>query len=513
MIMTVIPKYETIKADDYKTLPPKQTAVECVIRADEGSEIVKVLGITCDANLLSVEGVSGEARYSGRVDFKALYLGADGELNTIAYYADFNDKLEDGSITPVSQLNCALVVADNETSSVNKEEIKLVCVIEAIIKVNNVTQVSMLSGGEGFLSNQQGANLSNFSGGGKETCEVSDEFEENAVIKKMLLSDASVIVTNVAAGVDIITVEGEAVVKLTYLSEDEKRAIGTTSRVMPFRHEVDAKEVLPSDRAFADCAVKTLKVNAVVDEDKKITALNLSLDIEISARAYSSTCISYVDDVFSPGCRLNTTFAPINSRMYIASFNYKETVEGTASLDDDMPQAEDILGEVGSRVHIANIIPEEGFATVEGIAVTTVLYSIKVDETIKVASVNVEIPFSQKIEMAGARQGDSINLSAAVFEAEARSRKGKEIEVKMLIKIRADLFSDEVITVLSDIEVSEADIQPQSSISIYCPGENERLWDIAKQLYVSPETIMEFNPDIKFPPTSGSRIFIYRKKS
>lgn len=510
-IMTVIPKYETIKADDYKTLPPKQTAVECVLKAEEGHAVKKVLCISCDTNLLSVEGISGEARYSGRVDFKALYEDVSGEVNTIAYYADFSDKIEDGSITPVSQLFCGLSVADNETASVGKDEIKLLCVIEAVIKVNNMTQMPILSGGEGFLTNVSSANTSNFSGGGKDVCEVSDEFEEKMIIKKILLSDASVIISNVNAGVDNISAEGEAVVKLTYLCDNET-VIGNTIKTLPFKHEIEAKDVLPSDRAFADCIIKTLKVNAVIDEEKEVSAVNISVDIEITARAYSSTCISYVDDVFSPDCKLNQTFTGINSRMFISSFNYKESIEGVANLDDDMVLAENVLAATGSRIHIANIIVEEGSITVEGIAVTSVLYSGTVEDAKKIASVNVEIPFSQKLEMAGCRQGDSINLNAVIFDVSAKSRKGKEIEVLMLIKMRADLFTDEVITVLSDIEVGEGEIMPQSSISIYYPGENERLWDISKQLGVSPDTIMSFNPDLKFPAGANSRIFIYRQK-
>jgi hypothetical protein len=509
--MTVIPKYETIKADDYKTLPPKQTAVECLLKADEGSVISKVLAITYDVSLLSCESVSGEARYSGRVDCKALYKDDKGEMNTIAYYADFSDKLEDAAIVPLSQLSCTLNIADSETSSVNKNEIKLVCVIEAFIKVNNVIQVEVLSGGEGFLSNQSSANISNYSGGGKEICEVNEEFEEKCMIKKILLSDASVIVTSVGAGVDVITAEGEAAVKLTYLSDDG--VIGGIMRVMPFKHEIDAKEVMPGDKAFAECTIKTLKINAVVDEEKKVTALSLTLDIEINGKAYGSTCINFIDDAFSPDCKLNMSYGKLNSRMFMGSFNYNEKIEGVAALDEGMAAPENILASSGSRVHIANIMPGEDFVTVEGIAVSTVLYSVKTEETIKIASVNVEIPFSLNLEMAGARSGDSVNISAAVFDVETRNRKGNEIEVKMQIKLRGDLFTEETVTVLSDIAVSEGEMAPQSSVTIYFPGENEKLWDVAKQLCVSPETIMEYNPEIKFPAGAGSRIFIYRQKS
>lgn len=511
--MTIIPKYETIKAEDTKALMPKQTAIGCVLKADENSGIKNVLSVTCDASLLSVEGVGGEARYSGRVDFKALYIDTSGKINTLTYYADFSDKIEDNMITPVSLLGCNLYVVESEIASVSKEELKLTCVIEAMIKVNNISQVSILSGGEGFFHNAASVNTTNYSGGSKGICEVSDEFEVKSIVKKILLSEGSVILSSVTPGVDSITAEGEAVIKLTYLSgNDEQNNISGTIRILPFKHEIDAKDVLPNDKAFAECIVKSLKVNALVDENKEVTVLNVSCDIEIMAKAYNTNCINYVDDVFSPDCQLNLTYSSINSKTFIASFNYKQMVEGVANLDDDMIPAENILTASSSRIHIANIIVEEGSITAEGIAVTTILYSGMKNDVMSVASVNVEIPFSEKLDMAGVRLGDSVTVNAAIFEVEAKCRKGKEIDVTMQLKLRVDLFTDEVITALSDVQASETEMPKQCSISLYCPSVNESLWDVAKQLCVSPETITSFNPDIKFPVSGNMRIFVYRQK-
>ena len=506
--MTITPKYENIRADDYKTLPPKQTAVDCTLRADEGS-IKNVLSIKCECQLLSCEAMAGEARISGRADFKAIYETFEGEIDTIAYYADFNDRIEDPCLTPVSQVRCLVNVADIETVSTTKDEIKLACVLESVIKANNPAQIAVLSSGEGFLSNQSSFNSCNYSGGGKETFELSDEFEEKKTVKKVLISDAAAIVTDAVAGVDSIMVEGEAVVKLNYITDEGE--IGSSRTVLPFRHEIEAKDVLPSDKAFAEAAVKTLKVSAVVDEERNMTALGITMEVEVAARAYGSSCVTYVDDVFSPQCKLNVSYTGINNRTFIGSYNYKETVEGSASLDDDMMPVERVLATAGNRVYIANVIPEEGRITVEGIASATVLYSgVNQEGERRVASVNVEIPFSMTLDMEGARSGDTVELKAAIFDIEARSHRGREIEVKMQIKLRADLFADEVVTVLSDVEAGEP-LEQKCSISIYMPGENEKLWDIAKQLGVPPETVLEFNPDLQLP-AAGAKVFVYRQK-
>ena len=186
--MAITPKYENIRVDDYKALPPKQTAVECVLRAEEGS-IKNVLSIKCDCQLLSCEAMAGEARISGRVDFKAIYEDDEGELDTLAYYADFNDRVEDPGITPVSRLFCQVSVADVETVSVAKDEIKLACVLECALKVNNPYEMSLLSEGEG-LCNSTSRNSCSYSGGGRGALRPLTS-SKKAVIKKVLLSEAA----------------------------------------------------------------------------------------------------------------------------------------------------------------------------------------------------------------------------------------------------------------------------------------------------------------------------------
>lgn len=515
--MTIIPKYENIKADEGNTLPNRQLAVECRLSADADSAIKNVLSVTCDVSASSCEPLAGEITFSGRADFKALYEDAGGAINTLAFYADFADKVQGEGITPLSMVDITLSVVDSSIVSVTPSELRLACVIDAQITHSAQTNIPILSGGEGFFYNAASSNISNFSGSGKGICEVSEEFDVNEIIKKILFSDASVIVTGVNSGVDSVYVEGEAVFRVSYLTEhvtedSAQESVGESTVKLPFRHEVEAKDVLPGDKAFADIVVKSLKVNAVVDEDKSVSAIEITGELEISIRAYSNNCVSYVDDVFSPQCKLNVTYTPVSSKTFIESFNFNLPIEGVAALDSDMMDAEEVLATTSSRIHIANISVNEGHAVVEGIAVTTVIYRGRVEGENRIASVNVEIPFSETLDLNAARTGDSVKIKAIIYDVDARCRKGRDIDVVMTVKLRADLFTDEVITAISDVEESEAEQGPQSSISIYCPSEKERLWDIAKQLNVSPETVTMFNPELQFPLSSDVRILVYRQK-
>lgn len=509
--MSIMPLYDKIKADDFKSLPPRQTAVECVLKAEAGVTIKEVLSVCCDVSLLACEAVSGEARYGGRVDFKALFLDVGGKADTIAYYADFNDKIEDTCVLPTSKLQCRLSVVESEVVSSGKDEIKIVCVIEAAVKVNNISEITVVSGGEGFFCNQSSANVSNFSAEGKDVCEAGEEFEEKFMITKILLSDAAAIVTEAAAGVDTIIVAGEAVVNLTYLAEEEDgERIGNIKRILTFRHEIDAKGALPSDKAFADCEIKSLKVNAVVDEENRLTSIDLSASIDITAAAYGGVCVSFVDDAFSTDSKLELSYADINSRMFISSYGFEKSLETLIALDKELASAEKVMATLAGRAHIANVIPSAGGVTVEGIASAVVLYAAAEGEGRKIQSLNADIPFSVKLDIEGARKEDIVNVKAAVFDLEAKSRKGREIEVVMRLKLSVDLFSRQVIKALCAVEGAEESKAPQSSVTIYFPSEKESLWDVAKQLSAAPDFIKANNPEAEIP--GAQRIFIYRQK-
>ena len=70
-------------------------------------------------------------------------------------------------------------------------------------------------------------------------------------------------------------------------------------------------------------------------------------------------------------------------------------------------------------------------------------------------------------------------------------------------------ISEAVIT-----EVSEADEKPENMcvLTIYVVKTNETIWDIAKQLNVSPDSLLEQNPQIELPLVGGEKLIVYRQK-
>lgn len=512
--MTIIPKFENINTENFQNLSPVQITVECRLTASADSPVKNVLSITCDATPTGVECTQGEASVSGRVAFKAMYEDTGGAINTLAYYSDFSEKIADDLINPLTSARSNLSVVETEILQVSPEEIKLVCVLEISLTILTREQTPALMGGEGFFSNNASINICSLLTEGKGVCEVSEEFDIKEEVVKVLLSDASVLITNANAGIDCVTVEGDITVKVNYLfATAEAQSINGFIRVLPFKYDIEMSGVMPSNKAVAEGFIKSVKVNVMVDEDKKMSVIDLACIAEFKAFAYGAATINYVDDVFSPDCRFGTTFAPVNTQCFLNSETFRKNIEGVASLDSEMPDIDRILAIGSSRLHITNSMVQNGALLVEGVTAVTVIYSSRGEEADLIKSVNVEIPFSESFNIAGLRNGDTVNLNAIIFDESAKSRKGREVEVSISLKFTASVFTPENFTVISDLEVIECGLTGKGcSMSIYCPSKNESLWDISKQLMVDPQTVQNYNPGIEYPVSEDIRIFVYRQK-
>ena len=147
---------------------------------------------------------------------------------------------------------------------------------------------------------------------------------------------------------------------------------------------------------------------------------------------------------------------------------------------------------------------ENGKLNIEGVANATVVYYTK--ETNGITSVQVEMPFSveQKVE------GDmSSVVTLCLSDINARSKRGKEIEVSSELSVYADMFSSGEVGVISNIVVGDNKPKDDCSLYIYIVKPNETIWDIAKDLSVSEDLILEQNPDVELPLKGGERLVIY----
>ena len=150
---------------------------------------------------------------------------------------------------------------------------------------------------------------------------------------------------------------------------------------------------------------------------------------------------------------------------------------------------------------------KEGAATVEGVLTASAF----VTGAESADSVVLELPFSVTLAAEELRAGDEVRAEVAVSAVTARTVGETDAEMNAELRVTVTAFRKETVSVIVDATAGEAKQECTAAISVYLPRPGNTLWDIGKELGVSPETVMEFNKDLQFPLTGEERIVIYRR--
>ena len=94
-----------------------------------------------------------------------------------------------------------------------------------------------------------------------------------------------------------------------------------------------------------------------------------------------------------------------------------------------------------------------------------------------------------------------------------RQRAEGECEAEAVLKIAAADCENASVKYLSDVTEGEPVKVNCSALSVYIPEAGDSLWDTAKKLLQTPESIQATNPELSFPLSGKERILVYRPKT
>ncbi len=490
---------------DCQTQTQTQTAVECRMMASGSASIAKILDVSAKSEITGFERVGDELQFSGRCNFYALYLTDDGKVAAFDYGVQFSDvtPLADGErITDVfsdvedvevvsaqgSELICAAVLKVTRVSSC-EEEVRYLA--EADVSSMMVREAAF------DVPKTIVSKVSEFA--------LQEDVEIEGVVERILSASATLIVKECTCGLDCIVVEGELVTPIVFSSEDGTK-ISCVNVLTPFRQEIEAEGSQIQFSCLARGDVKSVRVNALVDESKGNSHLQIDYALRLVARAISVSNIVAIKDAFSVDKELETSQKSLSLQSLRGVLRSVEELSGITNLEDNQPKVEGILCAVGNRANIVKMACEEGFVTVEGIASSTVIY--RAEEGL--SSAQIELPFSAVLKNERIRKGDEARGNIAVLSVLPKSKLPDEIEVEMRLQLTVTCFGKEQMTCICDLIEGEEKKDVGSGISVYFPEAGEGLWEIAKRLNVLPEAILSEN-DVTFPLSGEEKIVVYRQ--
>ena len=143
--MVFEPVYETLKAEGLSPVLKTQAVVEARLTPPEGTEIQRLLSVSAVSSVSAAEIFSGEARYNGSVDFKALYLAGDGSVGIMETRAEFGDKIADEAVKAKTDAFFRSSVLDVDASGCTAQQFTPACVVEICLFCGDSKEIRHLA--------------------------------------------------------------------------------------------------------------------------------------------------------------------------------------------------------------------------------------------------------------------------------------------------------------------------------------------------------------------------------
>ncbi len=330
--MNFNPVYENVNALCAKKGDSVQSVIESTHKVANSDEILKI-GFKCKVTRSEV--ADGFARAEGLVEYKVLYMDSDKKLRCDTFTTEFSAK------TPTEQKNgnvrAECFAVDCGISSVMGDEIRIASVIETVFTVFDCEKIDYLaSSSSGFYFSDGTENYVEC----KRSDKVRTEFalSDKTLMDECCFSKAVCVINKRSAGVESVTVEGEVVLDIIGTRGGE---ICSQTVSLPFSEvfECDGAGygdtvVINADVTFCDCVV-------VMDADGN--RLDGVVKCTFEFALYKESEFACVNNVFSITKELLPTLKSHNVCAKIGNYTVSERVDGTITLDDNMPVCDTVL--------------------------------------------------------------------------------------------------------------------------------------------------------------------------
>lgn len=495
--------FEKITSSYRKKIGSTQSQIDFKVSVNDG--LSKIVCNNAKVNIESSEIIGKEVMFRGFLSFVAIYYNSENEISSVNYTAEFSESYPAGTADFVPVVSALIVDLNGQKVG---DEIRVNAIIESVIDgIYSETQNVLVSvSGDNVFSKSETLNYSTF------RSTIQDRFIENYDIEikegvtKILSTCPTVFIDAVDVADRYLTLRGCVDINVCYLADNGM--VRTTHEKYEFTQEIANDDI--EENSFLQSAINVgyndIKVTTSVDNDMAI--VNMELPIIYTGYLFNNNSVEIVGDLFSATHYTKMSVLSLSSIDGFEDGMYDEKINGSLTIQESAPFIDEVLGACSGGVFTTNTTLENETLLVDGIAHVNVLYFNK--EQNEVNSVDVEIPFSVSNKVGDMAQNSVVQTT--ISDISVRARRGKEIEVLATLNMFVNYYGENSSAVIT--EVSEEDEIPEDecALSIYFAKDGDTIWEVSKELGVSPELIMEQNPDLSDPIPAGTRIVIYRQK-
>lgn len=476
-----------------------------------GEKIEKVL-FTRALPCVSISSVNaGNVNFDVKVEGYALVLLEGGDITTLT-----------SSNASTSSYNNVLIMQDSQifanTTNIRIENVSATDLTVSFTCAYDVSIILIDNQNINYISSAAPANekvakidYNTITSTFNQSFELSTEIDLPNGVKKVLLTESTAVLKDASVSNDLVTLHGELFTRLIYLTNDEKPKLKTELYQSDFHQEVLATGVTDNQKAFAGLMTcsNAFEIQGELESSKGIVLLKNGFNANIFI--VTSSSIDFVVDAFCPYHEMNMNHQSFISQQVVCEKTVNDKIDGNIAFSqDDVRIDKVVMSSTGFGV-VDNVKIVDSDVVVSGTAYVNVVYLLD-DDNNTMQAVQVEIPFESVVRCDDIKDTDTAIASVVIKDTEARNKRAKEIDVLADIILSVRVLRDNSEVVLNEITLSDSRQTPEANMGLYVIDQAEDLWTVAKALLINPDVLMEQNPNLTFPITKPTQVFVYRQE-
>ncbi len=490
-----------------KVLNKGELNVECNISCSD--EIAKVLSVSGEACLSSNEVLNGTINYSAYVDANIIYLNNQGEIGKVSSTCPFTSKFSSEEIVNGQKANIKLKLEDMTIEGVNADSIKVVAKVSEYCEIVDNNEVkSVKSDDEDVCSKDENINIIRFVGEGCENLTVTSELNLRENIKRVILTESQVMIKDVESGNNFVSVSGDVVSRVLYLTENDKFESGYIYD--SFKEEIEVEGATREAKAEATAFIKRDSLNVTLDQEDKGNKVTLEIPLTVTVRVYEETQALVVQDLYSTKNQLNITTESFEMSNVCQSGCVEGKIDGSLSLGEDRPRVDKIMFVGGNSVVVSNSYLRDSEITIEGIAKANVVYLNDEDNSLN--SVALEVPFVLTDKFDVENTDGNLSVDAIVCDVDVAVKKGRELFYDAKVKANVNYCYSQVSGVISSVEMGEELPEKDCGLELVFAKAGQNSWEVAKEARVQEELLLAQNAETIFPLQEDTSLVLFYQK-
>lgn len=291
-----------------------------------------------------------------------------------------------------------------------------------------------------------------------------------------------------------LSVQGSLFLFVLYRAEDEGESIQWMEQTIPVSGELECSGCSPELVPEIEVSLAQAELTAKEDTDGELRLFHLEGMLELTICLYGNEEAEILEDVYSPERELELVTSDEVYESLVMKNESKCKASGKIRIQSAKPRILQICHSNGSiKVDKMQIV--EGGVQIEGALPLAILY-ISSDDTMPFAVLEGTVPFSHLAEVPEIDSGCRFSMTTNLDQLTAAMADSEEIEIRASIGLNLFVVRPQHQQCIHEIREKEYELERLEAvpgITGYFVQEQETLWDIAKQYYMTPKQIMEMN--------------------